>query len=158
MFTSSAQRNAGCTVPRVENDTHYSTVILIDYIHPVTDKNSERESNRGHKGRDNLVGWRAPHRHTPNKYLRSVWFNVWALLGHTHFIAPSKVNQSLLHVFEEDFHLFWSSLCQAGVKIGVYFSSALLKVHLISQTRKEMLQRKQFNTLSGRTQNQALLK
>lgn len=40
------------------------------------------------------------------------------------------------------FHLFWSSLRQAGVKIGVYFSSVLLKVHLITQSRGEMVQRK----------------
>lgn len=104
---------------------------------------SERGSNRGHKRRDNFLGWRAPHRHTPNKYLRSVWFNVWALLGHVHSFRCAQQGKSISPLcIWGGFYLFWSSLRQAGVKIGVCFSSGLLKVHLISLAHGEMMQKK----------------
>lgn len=156
------------TASHVDILTHINTGCLYEYVLTITrtikpwfsslqPSSHWQVSNQGHKRRDNFVRWKAP---PPDIYLRSVWFNVRALLGHIHSCGCAQQGKSTspLRIWG-GFRLFWSSLHQAGVKIGVFiFSSGLLKVHLISRAHIEMVQRKQFNSLSGQMKNQAFLK
>lgn len=85
-------------------------------LHPLSHwGTSERERNWGQKGGDNFIRCgRPPHRHTPNKYLKSVWFIVWALSGH----SAQQCKSISASCIWRGVHLFWSSLQQAGVKIA----------------------------------------
>lgn len=100
---------------------------LVVYIHPVTDKSVKGRATGVTREETTLWDGEPPHRHTPNKYLRSVWFNVWALLGHIHSYCAAQQGKSISPLCIWGFYLFWSSLHQVGVKIGVHFSSGLLK-------------------------------
>lgn len=122
--------------------------------------NRWKEEQLGSQGKKQLCGMESP----PQTYTKQIpkeclIYCVRALLGHIRSLHRAQQDKSISpSCIWRGFYLFWSSLHQAGVKIGVCFSSGLLKVHLISQAHREMVQRKRFNNLSGQTQNQALLK
>lgn len=123
-------------------------------LHPLSQwGTSERVRNRGQKGGDNFIrcgGPPAPHRHTPNKYLKSVWFNVWALSGH----SAQQCKSISASCIWRGVHLFWSSLHQAGVKIAAcilfffFFILNYLRCTWFHRLVAKWCREKQFNALS----------
>lgn len=116
---------------------------LVVYIHPVTAKKKKQWKGEqpGPHRKIQLCGMESP----PTDIHQTNTEGVFDLMiGHcwdTFHCAQQGKSISPSCIWR-GFHLFWSSLHQAGVKIGVFFSTGLLKVHLITQSRGEMVQRK----------------
>lgn len=109
---------------------------LAVYIH-LSLTNQWKGEQPGSQGKRQLCGMESP----PQTYTTQIpkeclIYCVRALFSYSYiqsFHCAQQGKSILPLCIWRGFHLFWSTLHRAGVKIGVCFSSALLKVHLISQ-------------------------
>lgn len=137
----------------------HTTQRRLNNFHVVAHKSVKGRETRGHKRRGNFMIWKAPlHQWTYNKQIpkECLIYRVWAPIRRILSCHCAQQGKSISpSCIWRGFYLFWSSLHQAGVKIGVCF---FLRCTWFHRLRKKMVQKKQFNILSGQTQHQALLK